>query len=67
MNRLWQFIQDSYRELRYNVTWPTRKEVGGTTVVVLVMVVAMALSLFIIDTVLHLGVQEIVRYFAGNK
>ena len=65
IRRLWQFFLDSWRELRFNVTWPSRKEVGGSTIVVLFMVGVMAVFLFLVDSVLHVSVQEIVRYFAG--
>lgn len=61
------FLRESRTELQHKVTWPTRSEVRGTTGVVLVMVAFMSVLLFAVDTVLHFGVQEIVRLFAGAR
>ena len=65
LRRIWQFVLDSYRELRFNVTWPSRREVGGTTSVVLVMVAAMAIFLFVVDGFLKTSIEKVVWYFSG--
>lgn len=66
MKRLWQFILDSYRELRYNVTWPSRKEVGGTTVIVLIMVSVLAVYFFVVDSALHESVRRFLKMFTAS-
>ena len=48
------------REVRQEtskVTWPTRKELGVTTLMVFVMVFIAALFFFVVDQVLSYGIQ----------
>jgi preprotein translocase SecE subunit len=59
----WAFLRDSYRELRYKVTWPGQKEVRGTTIVVLITTFAFALYLFLCDAVLQKTIIAVLRYF----
>jgi len=47
----WGFIGDARTEVR-KVVWPTRKETTQTTIVVMAMVVALALVLWLFDSVL---------------
>ena len=47
-----KFFSDAWIELRRKVTWPDRKEVYGTTVVVLIAVFIFAIYLYSIDMVL---------------
>ena len=43
------------------VTWPTRKELRDSTVVVLVMTAIMATIIFILDQILNLGLRQLFR------
>ncbi len=43
-----QYIRDSRMELK-KVAWPTRKEVGATTIAVLLLVAVMVLYLGVVD------------------
>jgi preprotein translocase subunit SecE len=43
------------------VTWPTRKELRDSTVVVLVMTAIMAAIIFILDQILNLGLRQLFR------
>jgi len=45
------------------VTWPSRKEVYGTTVVVIVTVFFFGFYLFFVDSLLHEAVQRIFSIF----
>ena len=50
------------REVRQEtskVTWPTRKELGVTTLMVFVMVFIAALFFFVVDQVLSYGIQSL--------
>jgi len=49
--RLWKFYGDARNELR-KVTWPTRHETFQTTLIVILMVVALACILWAIDSTL---------------
>ncbi len=53
-----EFIQQVRQEAN-KVTWPTRKEVGITTVMVFVMVVVAAIFFFVVDQIIRLGVQTL--------
>ena len=44
-----QFISEAWVELRQKTSWPTRKEVEGTTLVVVVAVLFCALYLYVVD------------------
>jgi preprotein translocase subunit SecE len=58
------FLSEVRNELK-RVTWPTQKEVYATTVVVLLMSMAVGLYLFAVDQVLFNGVQWLFRKFGG--
>ena len=50
------------REVRQEtskVTWPTRKELGVTTLMVFVMVFIAALFFFVVDQILSYGIQSL--------
>ena len=49
MNKLKSYIADSYNELRYKVSWPTLKELQGSSVLVLVASFIMAGIVYILD------------------
>jgi len=53
-----QFIQEVRQEAS-KVTWPTRKETGVSTVMVLIFVFLMAIFFLIVDQILQWGVTAI--------
>jgi preprotein translocase subunit SecE len=55
-----QFFREVRAELK-RVTWPTRKETVGSTSVVLILVMIMALFLGLVD----IGLHELVRRILG--
>jgi len=54
------FLRESYAELK-RVTWPTRKEILGSTVVVVIVVGILMLFIGVFDFILSLLVRFIVR------
>jgi preprotein translocase subunit SecE len=59
-----------YREVRTEmkkVTWPDRREVAGTTVVVLIFVFVLSIYLFIADQLSLRGIAWIMRYFGATR
>ena len=64
-----QGIKDYYNELRSEmrrVTWPTRKQVEGTTAVVIFSVFVFAAYFFVVDSVLQRA-SNVVFTFFNNK
>lgn len=57
-----QFFIDVRMEMR-KVSWPGRKEVYGTTVVVIFAVFFFGVYLGLIDLLLRFGVDNIFKYF----
>ena len=51
-NRTREFLSDVISELK-KTTWPTFKEVRGTTMVVIVMVILCSVYLWVIDLILQ--------------
>ena len=58
--RFYRFYGDVRAELK-KVTWPSKKEVYGTTVVVVLTVLFFGAYLFVVDLVLKNGVEWIMR------
>ena len=58
--RFYRFYGDVRAELK-KVTWPAKKEVYGTTVVVVLTVLFFGAYLFVVDLVLKNGVEWIMR------
>jgi preprotein translocase subunit SecE len=59
-----QRTADFLKEVRVEATkvsWPTRKELRDSTVVVLVMTAIMAAIIFILDQILNLGLRQLFR------
>ena len=44
-------LQDSYNELVYKVSWPSKKDLANSTVIVMVASILMAIVLWAIDVV----------------
>ncbi len=62
--RFYRFYGDVRAELK-KVTWPGKKEVYGTTVVVVLTVLFFGAYLFVVDLVLKNGVEWIMRVLGG--
>ena len=61
-----QGTKDYFGELKLEmrrVTWPTRKQVEGTTGVVIFSVFAFAAYFWVVDGVLHKVIQDILNFF----
>ena len=58
MNKIVQFIKESYAELR-KVIWPGRDDVISSVKVVIISTVIIAAVLGLVDVLLLLGVQTI--------
>jgi preprotein translocase subunit SecE len=56
--RFWTFIKDSRSELK-KVTWPSRKEITSTTLVVIVATVFFGFFLFFMDVIFGWAITQI--------
>lgn len=65
VSRINQFFGDVKMEMR-KVSWPGRKEVYGTTIVVLCAVFFFGIYLGLVDTILQFGVQSLYGWLAGR-
>jgi preprotein translocase subunit SecE len=59
-----QFYQDVRSEMK-KVSWPSRDEVFGTTVIVVASVFFFGIYLGLIDAVLAQGFKKVLDYFTG--
>jgi len=57
-----QFYADVRSEMK-KVSWPSRQEVAGTTIVVIVAVFFFGFYLGLVDYILALGLDRVLRYF----
>ncbi|GBU07742.1 protein translocase subunit SecE [Bacteroidales bacterium] len=62
MKKIITYIKESYNELVYKVSWPTRAELSNSAVVVLVASLIMSAIVFVID----LGFENMIKLFYGN-
>ncbi len=62
VKRLRQFMTETWSELQ-KTTWPTRREVRGTTIVVVLAVLFFAAYLYVVDMVLQTGMDRLMRVF----
>lgn len=62
MKKIINYIKESYNELVYKVSWPTRAELSNSAVVVLVASLILSLVIFAVD----LGFENIMK-FLYNK
>lgn len=61
-----QSVKDYYNELRNEmkrVTWPSRKQVEGTTGVVIVVVFLFGAFFWVVDAVLNSAVMQVYKVF----
>ena len=54
-----RYLKESYEELRYKTTWPTRSELMNSAVVVLTASLCIALVIFVMDFVFQKGMEGI--------
>jgi preprotein translocase subunit SecE len=59
-----QFYQDVRSEMK-KVSWPSRDEVFGTTVIVVASVFFFGIYLGLIDALLAQGFKKVLDYFTG--
>jgi preprotein translocase subunit SecE len=55
--RIVNYFKESYNELVYKVSWPTRQELSSSTVVVMIASLIMALAILLIDTTFESAVK----------
>ena len=59
MKKVIAYIKESYNELVYKVSWPTRKELSNSAVVVMFASLIIAVLIFAIDSCFEVGVRFI--------
>jgi preprotein translocase subunit SecE len=57
-----QFLQQTRTEIG-KITWPTRREVLLTTVMVFLLAIVAATFFFLVDLVIRTGLTEVLRAF----
>jgi preprotein translocase subunit SecE len=62
LNGARDYINDLKLEMR-KVTWPNRKQVEGTTAVVIVSVFAFAAYFAVVDKIMAAGVGGVLKFF----
>jgi preprotein translocase subunit SecE len=55
-----EFLTDTRKELK-NVSWPSRRETTGTTLVVIAAVFFFGFFLFVVDVIVQFGMNQIFR------
>ncbi|MBD8387997.1 preprotein translocase subunit SecE [Dysgonomonas sp. BGC7] len=61
MKKIINYIKDSYNELVYKVSWPSRSELTNSAVIVMIASIIMALVVWGIDT----AFENLVKLFYG--
>lgn len=59
MKKIINYIKESYNELVYKVSWPTRAELSNSAVVVMIASLIIAALIFVIDSTFE-GVMRFV-------
>ena len=59
MKKIINYIKESYNELVYKVSWPTKTEIFKSAVVVMFASLMIAALIFVID----LGFEGVMRFF----
>ena len=57
MKKIINYIKDSYNELVYKVSWPTRAELTNSAVIVMIASIIMALVVWGVDSVFDRAVK----------
>jgi preprotein translocase SecE subunit len=60
------FLKETKKEL-HNVSWPTLKEVRGTTIVVILAVFFFGGFLFVADIIVKTGIDQLYRLFSLSQ
>ncbi|MGH2644278.1 MAG: preprotein translocase subunit SecE [Chitinophagaceae bacterium] len=63
MNKIRQYIQESYHELLHKVSWPTWEELQSSTMVVLIATVIITLLVWGMDIVSSTALQNFYKLF----
>lgn len=61
MKKIIQYVKDSYNELVYKVSWPSRSELTNSAVIVMVASLIMAVIVFGVDS----AFEWALKYFYG--
>ncbi|MEA4996992.1 preprotein translocase subunit SecE [Petrimonas sp.] len=61
MKKIVAYIKDAYNELVYKVSWPSSKELAGSTIIVMIASVIIALIVFGMDS----AFEWIVKFLYG--
>ncbi|NDV69103.1 preprotein translocase subunit SecE [Dysgonomonas sp. 25] len=61
MKKIINYVKDSYNELVYKVTWPSRAELTNSAVLVLIASIIMALIVWGVDS----AFEAILKFFYG--
>jgi preprotein translocase subunit SecE len=59
------FLKDTRKEL-HNVSWPGRREVTGTTIVVIAAVFFFGFFLFVVDFIVNAGMNYLFRALSAQ-
>ena len=59
--KLFKFLREVRLEMK-KVTWPTRKEITGSTVVVIITVIIVSIYLGIVDNILQYAIRRLISY-----
>jgi len=59
MKKIFTYIKESYNELVYKVSWPTRTELSSSAIIVLIASLVIAGVIFVMD----LGFEGVIRFF----
>jgi preprotein translocase subunit SecE len=63
MNKLTQFVKESYEELKTNVSWPSRLELQNSAVLVLVASLVFAVVIGLVDLAFKNGLHVFYQSF----
>jgi preprotein translocase subunit SecE len=61
MNKLVQFVKDSYVEMKSNVSWPSRVELQNSAMLVLIASLLFAVVIGLVDLVFKTGMNELYK------
>ena len=56
--KLFADIEDSYRELIYKVSWPTKSQLASSTILVMIASIIMALVVLLMD----MGIDKLMHF-----
>lgn len=64
MNKLAQFVKDSYEEMKTNVSWPSRVELQNSALLVLVASLLFAVVIGLVDLAFKNGLSMLYQSFS---